>query len=158
MDFSYTLTKPEVVKAMQLHGRGANSTLAMLSIVGIVFVLLGIFTDYKTISFGGAAGGFISYFTVLLLIIPFNAKRQYKQNRALSSEMFMHLSEQGVNLKAETGESNLQWNDIHKWKYGKGIYLLYITNDMFHVIPSRALTNENELVNLLGECIGPRKA
>jgi len=158
MDCSYTLTKSEVVQAMQLHGRGANSTLLVLAFVGIGLVLLGIFTEYKAIGFGGAAGGFLGYSAVLFLIIPFNAKRQYKQNRALRSEMSMHLSEQGVGFKAETGESKLQWSDIHKWKYAKDMYLLYITSNMFYMVPSRALTNQTALANLLVEQIGPKKA
>jgi hypothetical protein len=69
----------------------------------------------------------------------------------------MLLSEQGINFKSESGESKLQWSDIHKWKYGKGIYLLYITSNMFHMIPSRILSNESEFSKLLGEQIGPNK-
>ena len=154
MNCSYKLTEPEVIRAMQLHGRGTNKTLVALSIVGIVLVLLGIVTDYKAIGFGGAVGGLIGYFAVLYLLIPLNAKRQYKQHRALKNEISMVLSDQGVNFKSESGESKLQWSDIHKWKNGKGIYLLYITSNMFHMVPSRALSNENELSTLLSENVG----
>ena len=151
MSCSYKLTESEVVKAMQLHGRGTNKTLVVLSIVGFALILLGAFTDYKAIGFGGAVGGFIGYFAVLYLLIPFNAKRQYKQHRALKNEIHMALSEQGINFKSESGESKLQWSDIHKWKNGKGIYLLYITSNMFHMVPSRALSSENELIKLLSQ-------
>ena len=56
MSCSYKLTEVEVVKAMQLHGRGTNKTLALLSIVGFALVQLGIFTDYKAVGFGGHTG------------------------------------------------------------------------------------------------------
>lgn len=158
MNCSYKLTEPEVVRAMQLHGRGANKTLIVLFVVGVTLVLLGAFTDYKAIGFGGAIGGLIGYIAVLNLLIPFNAKRQYKQHRALRNEISMTLSEQGINFKSESGESKLQWNDIYKRKNGKGIYLLYITSNMFHMVPSRALTNENVLSKILSENIGPKKA
>ena len=130
----------------------------MFFIAGIVLVLLGVITEYKAIGFGGVAGGAVGYCTVLFLVIPFNAKKQYEQNRALRAELSMHLSENGISFGAETGESNLKWSDIHKWKYGGGIYLLYITSNMFHMVPSRALVNEKELTKLLSEYIGPKKA
>lgn len=158
MSCSYKLTESEVVKAMQLHGRGTNKTLVILSIVGIALLLIGAFTNYKAIGFGGAVGGLIGYFAVLYLLIPFKAKRQYMQHRALKNEIHMALSEQGINFKSESGESKLQWSDIHKWKNGEGIYLLYITSNMFHIVPSRALSNENELSKLLGQNVGTRTA
>ena len=154
----YKLTEAEVVSAMQLNGRGSNQTLVALVLISVALVLVGIFTEHKAIGFGGAVGSFIGYFAVLLILIPFNAKRQYRQYRALRNEITMLLSEQGINFKSEYGESKLQWCDIHKWKYGKGIYLLYITSNMFHMVPSRALSNESELRKLLGEHIGPKKA
>lgn len=158
MNCSYKLNESDVVSAMQLHGRGTDRTLIALTIVGIVLVLVGAFTNYKAIAFGGAIGGLIGYFAVLCLLIPFKAKRQYKENRALRHEISMTLSDQGVNFKSESGESKLQWNDIHKWKEGKGIYLLYITSNMFHMVPSRALSNENELSKLLSENVGTKTA
>ena len=158
MECSYTLSESEVVKAMQLHGRGTNRTLAVLSVVGVALILLGIFTELKTIGFGGAIGGLVGYFVSVFLVIPFNAKRQFKQNRSLRGEMTLSLSEQEIDFKAETGESKLQWSDIRKWKEGGGMYLLYITSNMFHMVPSRVINNENELSNLLIKHVGPKKA
>ena len=158
MSCSYKLTEPEVVNAMQLNGRGSNKTLVALVIVGVALVLVGIFSEFKAVGFGGAVGGLIGYFAVLFLLIPFNAKKQYRQHRALRNEITMLLLEQGISFKSESGESKLQWSDIHKWRYGKGIYLLYITSNMFHMVPSRVLSNESEFSKLLGEHIGPRKA
>lgn len=116
MNCSYKLAESEVVKAMQLHGRGENKTLVTLSIVGISLVLLGAFTAYKAIGFGGTIGSLIGYFTVLYLLIPFNAKKQYKQHRALRNGISITLSEKGINFKSESRESKLQWHDIHTRK------------------------------------------
>lgn len=154
---SYKLTEAEAVSAMQLNGRGSNKTLLVLALVCIVLVLVGFFTEHKAISFGGAVGGLIGYFTALHILIPLNAKRQYRQQRGLRNEITMLLSEQGINFKSESEESKLQWCDILKWKFSKDIYLLYITSNIFHVVPSRALSNESELRKLLGEHIGPKK-
>lgn len=67
----------------------------------------------KAISFGGTIESLIGYFTVLYLLIPFNAKKQYKQHRALRNEISITLCEKSINFKSESGESKLQWHDIH---------------------------------------------
>ncbi len=157
MTTSYKLTESDVVNAMQLHGKGSNNTLFILIIIGIVLVLTGIFTEYRGLGFGGAIGGIIGYFSVLFLLIPFKAKKHYRQHKALRNEITMLLSEQGINFKSESGESKLQWSDVHKWKHGKGVYLLYITSNMFHMVPSRALSNEKDFSKLLSKHIGPKK-
>ena len=69
----------------------------------------------------------------------------------------MLLSEQGINCKSDYGESKLQWTDIYQWKYAKGIYLLYITSNMFYIVPSRVLTSEADMNILLTNNIGPKK-
>jgi hypothetical protein len=158
MDCSYKLTQEEMVKAMQLHGRGTKKTLAFLCIAGVVLVLLGAFSDYKAIGFIGAAVGVLGYFIIQYLSIPLNAKRQYKQNHAFKNEIHMTIFEQGINFKSESGESKLLWSDIHKWKNGNGVYLLYITSNMFHMVPSRELSNEKKFSMLLSEKIGARTA
>jgi len=158
MNCSYTLTQSELVKAMQVHGKGTKRTRVVLALVFFGLVLLGAFTQFTVLCLGAAVGGTIGYFSVLFLVIPFNARKQYNQNRGLRSEMTAQISEDVVYFKAHTGESKLQWNDIHKWKYGGGMYLLYITSNMFHMVPTRAVENKNELDQLLSRSVGPNKA
>lgn len=158
MDCSYKLSESETVKAMQLHGRGARSTLIFLCVIGIILILVAIFTEYKIIFIGSVVGGVSGYFFVLFCLIPFKAKKQYKQNRALRNEISMKVTEQGVKFESESGESKLKWSDIHKWKSSGGIYLLYITSNMFHIVPSRVLQNEERLEIFLNDNIGRKKA
>jgi len=155
---SYKLSESEVVKAMQLHGRGSNITLAVLVIIGFAFVLIALLTKYKALGFVAVAGGIIGYFSVQFILTPIKAKKQYRQHRALRSEITMSLTENGINFASESGESRLQWSDIHRWKLGNGIYLLYITSNMFHIIPARAISKKNEFDELLNTHIGAKCA
>jgi len=158
MNCSFKLSEAEVVRAMQLHGKGTLKTLAALSSLLVVLLLVGIFTSYKGIGFSGAIGGIAGYYASLYLLIPFHAKRQYRQRRGIRNEIFMSTSGHGINFKGESGESKLLWSDIHKWKVGKGIYLLYVSSNMYHMVPCRALSNENELSTLLNEHVGSKVA
>jgi hypothetical protein len=157
MNTSYKLSEPDVV-AMQLNGRGSKSTLIILLLIGTALVLLGLFTGHEVIYFGAVISGIVVYFAVLLLLVPFTAKKQFKQNPTLRNEISMELSELGVNFKSDSAESNLQWNEILKWKFAHGIYLLYITKNVFYIVPSRALSDETALVSVLSKHVGPVKA
>jgi len=157
MDCNFTLSESEVVSAMQLHGRGSKLTLISMGCAEIALVLLGVFTEYKTLGFGGAIGGFLGFLVTQLIIVPLKAKKQYQQLRTLRSEMTVKLSDNEISIEVETGESKLSWSDIHKWKFGSDVYLLYVTSNMFYMIPSRAVDDESVLVNLLLQRVGPKK-
>lgn len=158
MNCSYNLTESEVVKAMQLHGEGSRIILWILGITGVALAVAGTVSEYRIVLWGALICGIIGYFSTLFISIPRNAKNQFKQNRALRNEISMEVSAQGINFKSASGESKLIWSDIHKWKQGNGLYLLYITNTMFHMVPARALENHELLLRTLVEKIGPANA
>ncbi|PCI47466.1 MAG: hypothetical protein COB51_05925 [Moraxellaceae bacterium] len=157
MSCIYKLSKSEVIKAMQLHCKGTRRTIKAASILGGMLLLIGYFTEYKTFGYGSAVGGFLGYFAVLFLLIPINASRRFDVHRTLNAEISFFISEQGIRFKSEVGENKLQWSDIRKWRYGKGMYLFYINNSMFHMIPSRVLSDDNELCYFLNKYAGPQK-
>ena len=158
MNCSYSLSEREVIKAMQLHGKGSRKNLVILALTGTLLFAIGFSTGHRVLSIGGLIGGISGYYCVLFLLIPFNAKKQYRQNRAVRNEISMQMEEQGITFKSESGESRLQWRDIHKWKFTPGVYILYITNNMFHIVPAKALPNEQLFSGSLTEHIGPAKA
>ena len=153
----YKLSKSEVIKAMQLHCKGTRRTIKAASILGAALLLVGYFTEYKTFGYGSAVGGLLGYFTVLFLLIPINASRRFDLHRTLNAEISFFISEQGIRFKSEMGENKIQWSDIRKWRYGKGMYLFYINNSMFHMIPSRVLSDESELCYFLNKFAGPQR-
>jgi len=158
MNCNFTLTEFDMVSAMKLHGRGSNIGLMVMTLFAVIFLSIGLFTEYKAIGFGGGIGGLIGYFSLLLLVIPFRAKKQYRELRSLRMENSITLSSDGLSFKSEIGEGQMPWDDIHMWKYGNGIYLLYVASHMFHIVPIRAVSSSTELNQLLVENVGVRKA
>lgn len=157
MNCSYKLSESEVVKAMQLHGRGSKNALIILCVIGIILILIAVFTDHKAIAIAAIVGGILGGSFVFFGLTPFKAKKQYKENRALKNKITVEMIDQGVNFKSESGESRLKWSDIHKWKSSKGIYLMYITSNIFYIVPSRALKSEESLEALLNKNVGSKK-
>ena len=157
MNCNYQLSKTDVIKAMQLHCKGTRRIYKAASILGGCLLLIGYFTEYKTFGYGSVVGGLLGYFSVLFLFIPINASRRFDIHRTLNAEISFSMSEQGIRFKSEVGENKLQWADIRKWRYGKGMYLFYINNSMFHMIPSRVLSDDSELCYFLNKYAGPQK-
>lgn len=155
MKFSYTLDEKEVVKAMQLHGKGTRKVLAVLVTLGLAIIAAGTVAGHVYLSLAAVACGALGYFAVLHLTIPFNARKQFRENRAIRNEIAADATQDGVSFKSDSGESRLQWSDIHRWKGGNGIYLLYVTSHMFHIVPARAIPAEPQWVELLSTHVGP---
>lgn len=160
MDCNFRLSKNEIVEAMQLHGRGSKRTLIILGGIGVILLLIGILTQYKFIAFGSLIGGIVGYFITMKVTIPYRAKKQYLEYKALHHEISMTLLDQGITFSSESGESRLKWNDFVKWKSSENICLLYITSNMFHIVPLSAISSDDtsrKLISLLSEHVGPKK-
>lgn len=158
MEFKYKLTEKDTIEAMQLHGQGRKITRIILVIMGIILVFIGILTPFKLISFLSVVGGIAGYFITLKVIIPFRAKRQFRELKALQNEITINLSDSGLVFSSDSGESRLKWSDINRWKYNKNICLVYITSNMFHIIPFNVVTENSvlqKLYELLREHVGP---
>lgn len=154
MKFCYTLDEKEVVKAMQLHGKGTRKTRAVLIVLGLAIIASGAVAGHVYLSLAAVACGVLGYFAVLCLTIPFNARKQFRENRAIRNEIAVDVTQEGVSFRSDSGESRLQWSDIHRWKGGSGFYLLYVTSHMFHIVPARAIPAESEWIALLSARVG----
>ena len=158
MKCSYTLTEAEFISAMTIHNRGSNLTQLWLVIAGIILLLISTFTNYVFIPLGIALVGCLAYFAYINLVIPYIAKKRFKQNKALREKTLLVLTEQGITLKNQSVENKLQWQDIQNWKCDKGVYLLYITNHFFHTIPVKALPDQVLFDKLLLQHVGKMKS
>jgi hypothetical protein len=158
MQIKYKLTEQEVIKAMQFHGRGSNKMLIFLTIAALFLLFTGLFTEHKVAGFLGFIGEVVGYFSVLFFLIPAKAKKQYKLNRVLRNNIKLSILDDGFKFKNEIGESKLHWADIQKWKYSGEIYLLYISSNMFHIVPSKAFPSDCDLSKILSEHVGPKKS
>ena len=158
MKCSYTLTEAEFIRAMSIHGRGSNLTQLWLVIAGIILLLISTFTDFIFIPLGIAIIGCLAYFALINLVIPYKAKKHFKQNKALKEKTSLLLTEQGINLKNQSGEKKLQWQDIQKWKCDEGVYLLYVNNNFFHTVPVKALPDQVLFDKLMLQHVGKQKS
>jgi len=92
-----------------------------------------------------------------LVFIPWHAKRNYRQYKALSESVSLEVREGGVFFKWSNGEALIPWSHIVKWRHSKTLLLLYPTSNVFHLVPSHFFATSDafaEFVQVLKDRVG----
>jgi hypothetical protein len=88
----------------------------------------------------------LGYFIVFFgWFIPFKTKKVYRQHTALQKPFTIEITEEWFRAHSEEGENRTQWSELHKWKEGKRLFLVYRADNVFHMIPKRLLKKPDEV-------------
>lgn len=74
-------------------------------------------------------------------------RRIYRKNPLLHKEQFFEITEDGLHLRAENGESRYRFSELHKVQVYPEMVLVYPMTTLFHMLPRELLT-EAELALL----------
>jgi len=149
MEFKYILTESEMISAMRLHGQGNKRIRMTLVTLGFFLLILAVIISPATYPIIILSGAILGYLTVYLWIIPYQAKKQYRELKSIQSEIQIKIDNNGFKIESTTGKSELDWGHFKKWAYNKNIIIMYITSRMFYILPRRAIDNEEQLNNIL---------
>jgi len=89
--------------------------------------------------------------------IPWKTRRTYKQQKSLQREQRMKFDEFGFSAENELGRSTTPWSDFVKWKENDHLFLLYISDPLYHMVPKRLFSdagNADRLRQLLLTNVG----
>jgi hypothetical protein len=104
---------------------------------------------------------FFLFFPVLnrKVIMPNQAKKSFKQIKALSLPFEIEFTETGIYTSNELGNSNLPWEYFTKWNENDDIINLYKSDAIIHMIPKRLFADSQQiemLKSLLEKNIGTK--
>lgn len=77
-----------------------------------------------------------------LFLIPFKAKKVFKQYKALSDPVKVSIEDNGLYFKRDNGEGLVTWPEIIKWRHNKKIILLYPASNVFYLLASHLFESE----------------
>jgi hypothetical protein len=149
-----TLQLDDLVRAQRLHLRPRRA----YARVGVVLLALGGVTAIVLLVAPGEwhwgrlvmpaclAYLFASWYSLL----PYLARRQYAQQKDLQRELSFHAAEDGLHARNELGQAIRPWSDIRKWKEDEHLFLLYITDSLYLMVPKRMFEQEAELAAFRG--------
>ena len=129
--------------------------LTFLLVIMFLFMVLGVFNaatqkkaDYSWLW----AIGLAAYFGLIYYRIVYSsAKKQFKQSKKLSEPFEIEIVEDSIRTKASFGEGELKFTDFHKWKSDKKMILLYHSDALFQMIPTRAFASEAERLDVIAK-------
>jgi hypothetical protein len=89
---------------------------------------------------------FLTIISINYLYIPYQIKKLFMQNKGGQLPFVMEIEEKTINIRNEMSNSTRLFSDYIKWKEDEKIITLYISDNMFTMIPKRFLSDEQILL------------
>lgn len=152
------LTEMDWVDANWLHQRwdrdawlGRGLGIALLACTG--FLLLD--NDSLSPPLNALGGGLLSLPVVfwvlnpvlLRLMLPGRVRKLFLQTKAALAPFNMEWDERGVSFTSENWSQKNVWSDFLKWRENEKVFLLYINNQSFRIIPLRFFADPSQFEN-----------
>jgi len=80
--------------------------------------------------------------------IPWKTRRTYKQQKSLQREAKMTFDESGFSAANEFGSGITPWSDYVRWKENDHLFLLYISDPLYHMVPKRMFSKTDDVDQL----------
>jgi len=127
------LKEDDYVAAQFLHLRPRP----WLALVGALLVVMMIGAAlYAPTTAAGISGALIFLIVYFALLLPWKARRFFRQYRALGEPVAIEIRDDGLFFKRENGEGLVPWTHIVKWRASDKLLLLYPVANLFHLIPA----------------------
>lgn len=152
----------DYVQSQFLHARPRLE----FAVVGVFLVAVGLLTClYQWLAPGDGSDwwvpcvilGSIGGVAVLYgLVMPWRARRIFRQQKSLHSPWECDLSEETCESRSAHGHARVPWTEFHRYKMGRDMVLVYHSDVLFSVFPRRWFTEAqfDEFLRILEHQLG----
>lgn len=81
---------------------------------------------------------------------PYKCRREYAQRKGLKRPVEFEASDAGIHSIVEATETLTPWNEFHKWREGRRIFLLYLSDTTYHMVPKRFFATVGDIEEFRG--------
>jgi hypothetical protein len=145
-----TFAPEDLVSAAWVHLRPRKSLalVGLLLLALVVGMTMFIFLTGSAHEVGWAAWampGFTLYGALVFGVgIPYKCRRSYAQRKDLQRPCTFAAGEGGFEFSTEGITGTKKWSDYLKWKEGEKCFMLYMSDNVYQVIPKRFLQSEDD--------------
>lgn len=147
---TYTLTVNDFCNAQSLHTGWKVWILLAFMMVSTYF-----FVAVNARNHPDAGIGIFSIFgvmaTVFLLVTPTSIKRNrrsmFYEHKRLQEKITLNYDDEGISWSSDSGSFRSKWENIPKYRIGKGVVLIYESSYLMRIVPQRVFS-EAELNDL----------
>jgi len=79
------------------------------------------------------------------VLMPRQIQQSFSQQEELAAPFELEITEAGLNLTNEFGQTNRPWENFTQWKENKELFLLYHADVLYTILPKRLLSNPEEI-------------
>jgi YcxB-like protein len=161
MELRGTLSARDVLAAQWLHikPRPTYTVIGVILLIAALWALWFSFSLPDLRSNGWLLVGALAVIATFGFWLPYRTVRSYRQRKGMQRQLRMVPTEPGLLGENETGQATVPWADFLKWKEGNGAFLLYVSDDVFHIVPKRFFQSANDIAGfreMLAAKIGRR--
>ncbi len=142
MNIEYTISEKDYVNGLMLSTKTFYKKVFILYIVVFSAIVTFIVGFQNLLDLIGA--WYIGFVIVIaisfmfrFLFLPILFKKQYKNYTAIRKATLLSISDIGYNYKSSSGESNIKWCDLVRWKENDSSILIYFAPNLCHIVPKR---------------------
>lgn len=143
------LRESDVVAAMWLHARPSGVPLYVMSAGLLLFLAAEAYVVWTYVQSGYAPelspwntapylGGLVALAAAWALYLRWTARRSFRQSKLVRDAAELSWDDSRLTTRSESGHSAIAWSDYVKWKENDQLYLVYISDHLYHVVPKRA--------------------
>jgi len=89
----------------------------------------------------GGGAGLLLCNGIGYVLLPRRARRLFRQNPSFYKSYHYHWSDDGLAYRSERESGMRPWKDFYRWSDGSEALLLMLNEQLFYIIPRRALTD-----------------
>jgi hypothetical protein len=142
-----TLTVDDYIAAHRLDRRRIRVTMYTIGVVvlaiGIGLYLTGV--KWWPIALLGGAGGLIGQWWDDRLWLPSKVRKLYDQFKGISDPVTFSWDAVQIEGRGSDGEARRKWSDYLRLRENDEVFLLYITDQLWHVYPKRWFADPSQL-------------
>ena len=140
VDVRGTLTEGDVMAAQWLHIKPRP----IFAVIGVSLLAVTAWALWYALSRPKVLGaawlmvGGILLIAAGAMLLRYKALRNYRQRKAMQRDIRFATTDTGLAGVSETGlGGTVPWTDFLKWKEDRGLFLLYVSDDSFLILPKR---------------------
>lgn len=88
----------------------------------------------------------VYFFWSFAVSLPRKIRKSYRQRKDLQKPCFYTPTDTSLRAETEGAAAVKPWTDYLKWKAGKSVFLLYMSDDMYQIVPKHFFASDDDLV------------
>ena len=146
MLLTLSVTEGDLISAQRLHATPTPwlSSGLLISFLAAIAYCYAIDIISLGVTIGAVAAMFGWIVLLYFAIIPYRARRIYRQQRRLNREHSFHWDDQFLYFQSEDYEGKIRWAEFRKVKENRAVLLLYHSDSLFNLFPRHCFPNHEK--------------